>query len=313
MLDLSNVLGLKIISKPWNNTAGLPHFLVDIYYFQNVSIEDTNCLFACPKNDIPAIQAIKKHFETINAIVAVPIVLKLNGLSGDRRKVLINNRVPFVSSNQIYLPFLGVILQEQIYSEPKSREKLMPSSQMLFFALLYQSYNKMQTNSMPEKLGISAMQITRAVRQLQRLNLIECSKEGVNVVISGKLNFYSLFETASPYLIDPVKEITFIPRNTQEKKLPYSGISALSEMSMINPSNVPTFAYYNKKEKILGENGLIDRENQVRIEIWKYSPTLLSAHKGIADPLSVITSLRNEQDDVRVEQAIEEVLNKLWR
>ena len=312
MLDLADAIGVKIKSEPWDGMAGIPYYLYDAYDFNKVALDETICVFAQPKGETPTIQAIVKHFESIHSIAAMPVVLKLNGLSGEQRRALIRARVPFVANEQIYLPFMGVVLQERRYREPMPREKLTPSTQLLFFAYLYQESGKIYTGPMAKKLGISAMQVTRAVRQLQSLNLFDVSKDGVSIVASGRLNHRALFEAAEPYLLDPVREILYVARGTQLGNLPYSGISALSEMTMLSADDVPTFAHYGKGETISGEYTLTDRERQMRIEVWKYAPALLSMDRNVADPLSVIVSLRDEWNDPRIEQAIEGIYKKIW-
>jgi hypothetical protein len=272
-----------------------------------------SCIFAEPRGQIPAVEAMVKHFSTIYSAIAMPVVLKTIGLSSERRKVLMDARIPFIASGQIYLPFMGIILQKQLYNEPKSREKLMPSAQMLLLAYLYQESNKMYTSPIASKIGVSLMQITRAVRQLERLNLFEVSKDGVLLVIKGKLNHRALFENATKYLLDPVRGVHYIYRNEMINQLPYAGINALSEITMLSAPDYPTYAYYSKTDRLHGENGLTDSEKQVRVEIWKYPPTALSKQLHISDPLSVIISLKEDRDDERVEQAIEDVLRKMWR
>ena len=312
MLDLTEMLGMKIGYEPWGEADSIPFFLNETYAFQKVDIDGVLCIFAEPRGEIPAMQAIAKHFSAICVAASLPVVLRLNGLSGERRKALMAARVPFVATGQIYLPFMGTILQKRLYDEPTSREKLMPSAQLLLFSYLYQNSGKMYTGTMAKKVGVSAMQITRAVRQLQRLGLFDVSKEGVHVVIEGRANHRALFEEAAKHLLDPVREIKYIPRNERTRDLPVAGLSALSEMTMLTESEIPTFAYYSKTDKLFGENGLTDRETQARVEIWKYAPTALSNHGNTADPLSVIVSLIDERGDERIEQAIEETLKKIW-
>ena len=313
MLEIFETLGIKISSEPWSGAEGIPYFLYEIYDFRKVDLDGTLCVFALPRGEIPAVQAITKHFTNISAAASIPVVLKLNGLSEERRKALIAYRIPFVAIGQTYLPFLGIVLRDRLYDEPKSREKLMPSAQLLLFAYLYQESETMYTSLMPEKIGVSAMQITRAVRQLQRLNLFEVSKEGVHIVVKGKANHRALFEEAYRYIIDPVRRIVYLSRNDKTVvNLPFSGISAMSELTMLAASDVPTYAYFSKTDGLLGESGLSDRRNQVRVEIWKYAPNLLSKHGTSADPLSVIASLKEEREDARVEQAVEDILKKMW-
>ena len=313
MFDLANMLDLKIFSQPWKGAEGVPYYLNEIYSFREVIMDGTPCIFAEPRSETPTIQAMAKHFSAIYSAASLPVVLKMNGLSGERQKALIAVRIPFVAPGQVYLPFLGVILQKRLYSDPKSKEKLMPSAQLLLFAYLYQSSKKMYTSPMSVKFSISSMQITRAARQLQNLNLFEISKEGVQVVIIGKTNHRALFEGAAQYLIDPVREVCYVPRDEQKNNLPYAGINALSELTMLAAPDVPTYAYYSKKEKINGEYSLIDHDKQARVEIWKYDPIVLSEKSNIADPLSVIVSLKDERDDDRIEQAIEDILKNMWR
>jgi hypothetical protein len=312
MLDLSAALGVKVVSLPWQGADSLPYILSETYHLQKAALDNVPCLFAEPVDEIPTVQAMAKHFSRIYAAANVPVVLKINGMSGERRKALIESRIPFLTADQAYLPFMGIVLREQLYSEAKAKEKLMPSAQLLLFAYLYQENDKMYTSPMAAKLGISAMQVTRAVRQLQRLNLIEASKEGVQVVISGKAEHLALFEKASAYFIDPVQEIQYESNDALPEGLPCSGLTALAELSMLSAPAVATRAFYSRTDKLHGENALTDRDKQSRIEIWKYSPIVLSKQTGVADPLSVIVSLRDERDE-RVEQAAQEILTKMWR
>jgi DNA-binding MarR family transcriptional regulator len=312
MFDLTDILGVKVTSEPWAGADNVPYIFAETYSMRKVLLGSTPCIFAEPRGETPAIQAIVKHFERLRAAADMPVVLKMNGLSGERRKTLIAARVPFVATGQVYLPFMGVILQERLYNEAKPREKLMPSAQLILFAYLYQDNDKMYTSPLANKLKISSMQVTRAVRQLQKLNMFDVSKDGVQVVITGKANRRALFDWAAPYLLDPVREILYVPRNERVNTLPYAGLSALSAISMLSSPQLDTRAYYSKAEKLLGENSLYDREKQIRIEVWRYPPALLSARVNVADPLSVIVSLRDERNDARVEQAIEGVLKKMW-
>ena len=56
---------------------------------------------------------------------------------------------------------------------------------------------------------------------------------------------------------------------------------------------------------------LQDSNSQVAIEMWRYDPRKLSREKMV-DELSLALSLREDADE-RVEEAVEEMLNNLWR
>jgi hypothetical protein len=312
MTNLHDVLGVSVTAEPWDKATNLPFYLNEQYKVQKVTLDNTPCLFAEVNGEVPTVQAVRKHIERIRENERLPVVLMLNTLSAGRRRVFIRERIPFIADGQVYLPFMGVALTEKLYAEAKSQEKLMPSSQLLLFTYLYQNDDKLYVSKMAEKFGLSAMQITRAVRQLQRLNLFDVTKDGVHIVLHGKDTKRVQFENAEPFLINPVREIIFAAADSISTALPYAGISALVKLSMLGDDDVPTYAYYHRTDKLSGENALSDRDNQVRVEIWKYSPTILATQDNIADPLSVLVSLRGENDP-RVEQAVESVLENMWR
>lgn len=55
----------------------------------------------------------------------------------------------------------------------------------------------------------------------------------------------------------------------------------------------------------------MDDENQVCVELWKYDPQILAENESV-DSLSLALSYIDDKDE-RVEEAVEEVLNVLWR
>ena len=84
-----------------------------------------------------------------------------------------------------------------------------------------------------------------------------------------------------------------------------AGETALSEMSMLNPSRFRTYAVYEKdfdKTQLIDE--LIDPEVQVKVEIWAYDPQLFT-HTNIADG-----DLGKENKDERIEEVLEDILEK---
>ena len=56
---------------------------------------------------------------------------------------------------------------------------------------------------------------------------------------------------------------------------------------------------------------LLNSQKQVMIEEWSYSPQLF-AKDGIADSISVVLSF-SDNNDKRIQIAVEEMLNVLWK
>jgi hypothetical protein len=335
VLHLADVLGVKLAAKPWDGAERLPHMLAESYDFRKVTLDGAVCIFAEPLDQLPPVQTVLRHIELIRGVEALPVALKLGDLSGELIRSLIEARIPFTGPEQIYLPFLGVALSEGLYAAPKSGKKLTPTAQLMLLAYLYQKSDKMSTRGLDERFGVSDSQVTSAVNQLQKLSLIDgvvaVSEDSVQLMMRGKTNHRELFESAVPYLLDPVREIAYAPIDGRTGSLPLAGLSALSQWSMLSPPRVATLAQYGKTDKnkteknrtdktqtdknspdeISGENSSIDSDQQVLLELWKYDPTVLSDRPDVADPLSVIASLKDEKDE-RVTKAIEEVLRTLW-
>ena len=53
----------------------------------------------------------------------------------------------------------------------------------------------------------------------------------------------------------------------------------------------------------------MDASAQVKVELWKYDPDILSG-KNAVDPLSLAMSLKDEPDE-RIEEAVDILLNKV--
>ena len=58
-------------------------------------------------------------------------------------------------------------------------------------------------------------------------------------------------------------------------------------------------------------SSLQDSKRQVTVEMWRYNPRKLSLRNTV-DELSLALALRKDTDE-RVEEAVEEMLNELWR
>lgn len=309
---VANTLGIKVTAEPMAKKVNLPLFLMETYTFQAVTLGKIKCLFIKPHDELPAIPAIKKHLSIIAEQTDASLVLKLDHVNASQRKALITAKIPFVvEGNQLYLPFLGVFLQERYTSRHKKSEIFSPTAQLILFHYLYQEDGEMYTSGLAALFNLSAMQITRAVRQLVALGLITTRKDGVQIVIAGTAKGAALLDKARPYLLNPVRRRFYVEKERLPDGLPHAGLSALSEYTMLNPPGVTVYAFAGRAEELIGTDTLVDPGTQAEIEIWRYPPECLSAKEGLADLLSLWTTL--EDGDARVEFAKDELLEIVWR
>ena len=121
-----------------------------------------------------------------------------------------------------------------------------------------------------------------------------------------------MFQNAEKQLVNPVKRTVYVSKESIGAELLRSGYSALAEYSMLNAPSVECYA----AEKIshwneITTNSLQDSKTQVAVEMWRYDPRKLSNEKAV-DKLSLALALRDDADE-RVEEAVEKMLDDLWR
>lgn len=310
---LMRMLRINVKNDDRTQKYPLPNYMLSRYSVRNAYFDKQRVFLLYPKTELDQVSAIKKHIQKLQSFDGIPVVLMLNQITARQREGLIDGGVPFIVENrQCYLPFMGTVLTERCDAEIEPNEKLLPSAQMLLFYYIYGDQKEMYTNTAVEALGVSAMTVTRAARQLEQIGLVQTHKEGVMKVITTAQEWRALFEKAKPYLINPVKKTVYFPKNMVDNTMFLAGDDALSKRTMLNPPRVACYAtgtmdFWKQHVK----NTLVDEDGQVALQIWKYDPHVLT-DDGCVDVLSLATCYMDDGDE-RVEEAVEEMLNDFWR
>lgn len=309
---LNKVLGVKVIYKDVE-FKHLPNFIATRYRLQLVSMNEQKIIFLYPKTELEQIEVLKKHIARIQKNENLPVVLVLKELSFRQREYLIREKIPFVADGkQIYLPFMAVYLQERCSAEKIPREEILPSAQMLLLHFVYGGAQELSTSQAAKDLELTPTSISRASRQLKEMGLLHIRKVGVQRIMQSEESPKTLFQKAGDKLLNPIKRTVYIPKKYVGTDLLESGYSALAEYSMLNEPNVRCYAAERISQwKDFTTNSLQNSKVQVAVEMWRYNPRKLSTRNTV-DELSLALTLREDADE-RVEEAVEEMLNKLWR
>ena len=306
---IDHIFGLSIRYEPWDNKSILPLYIVSNYQFYTAYIENIRCIVIQPIEELPTLPSLKKQIQKIRVIDDVPVVLYSKTISFYRRKSLLENHIPFMTDKQVFLPFIGTLLVDEKETE-KIKDKFVYSTQLLFLAYMYNHEKKVYVSDLSKSLPFSAMTLSRAVKQLEMTDLFLVYKDGVNKVIESKYSYKELFDRIQHYLLTPVRQVGYMDQSLVTDHMVLSGESALSEMSMLNPSRIRTYAVYEKdfnNSQLIDE--LIDPDVQIKVEIWAYNPQLFT-HTNIADTLSIVLSLKENKDE-RIEKILEDILKPL--
>ena len=309
---LNKVLGIEVVYMN-GKFEHLPNFIATRYRLQRVSMNGQGVIFLYPKTELEQVEVLKKQIARIQRNENLPVVLVLNELSFRQKEYLIREKIPFiVEGRQIYLPFMALYLQERCNAEKKPREEMLPSAQMLLLHFIYGGAQELSTSQAAKDLELTPTSISRASRQLEEMGLLHIRKVGVQRILYSEDSPKMLFQKAGDTLLNPVKRTVYIPKELVGTDLLESGYSALAEYSMLNTPNVRCYAAERISQwKEVMTNSLQNSQVQVAVEMWRYNPRKLSTRNAV-DELSLALALREDADE-RVEEAVEEMLNELWR
>lgn len=307
---IEKTLGMSVIYEPWCHLNKMPYFITDRYGIQKVTIGKVRSLFLYPKTDLDQVGTIQKHIARIQREEQLPVALVLQTINRYRREAFINAKIPFmVPDKQLYLPFIGVVLQERFEGDEIKTEKLQPAAQVLFFYYLYQKKQALYTSQAVKDLGYSAMTISRATKQLVQTGHFEEKKDGVQKILESKLDRKTVFEKFKSLLINPVRKRGYIAREKITDEFCVAGDTALARQTMINDSMFLCYAVDSKRH-VVEHPYLIFADTHAAVELWRYDPTILT-RDGMVDPLSLAMSMSDNEDE-RIEEAVEELLDKFW-
>lgn len=314
---LKETLGMTAEEAAWSEAEHLPLYLRNGRKYSVLSVEGAELLLIYMEAASFNLAAFQKQWKKLSEHWSGEPVLCFEKLTPYQRKALIEKRISFVvPGSQVYLPCLGVALQERTAAGRRTVSKLSPASQSLLLYLVYRGEAApLKKVELANRLGVSAMNITRAVQELVSLGLVETQKVGRSDLVLPTGSGAALYEKAKAYLIDPVQKRVFVKWKHELDALPLSGESALAERTMLNPPSIACRAIDRRVYKQYQENGLepvdpawYSGADYIELEVWKYDPGLL-AENSVVDVVSLGASLANNQDE-RIEIAVEEMVEE---
>lgn len=310
---LSEVLGVRLGPvQPADFASALPFFLVDAFSFARVVLLNEEIVLVLDQRaEKSPLSQVAAWLQQARKLIRLPVVYVVGSLASYERRRLIEAHVPFiVPGKQLFLPDLGVDLREYFHAaSPPKREAVSPSTQALLIWHLLNRPGQAMWNlgSAAVELGYTAMTGSRALAEMMAAGI------GEKKVI-GRANYLCVsdservtWEAALPSLRSPVAHRLALDRIPDDRGVRLAGLSALSELSMLDGPRRPCFAVRSgawMKDKH-GPNLLPPGDpSGFEIQVWNYSTEL--AEGKTVDRLSLYLSLRDEKDE-RVQLALEEM------
>ena len=296
--------------------ADLPYLVQDTYEIVPVEILGLEAAMAALKgsNALPAGE-MARHVRKIQEQLHRPVIVALPQVSASERKKLIENGLAFVvPGQQLYAPWLGVVLSERFPANPRRQQVLMsPTTQalLIWYLLHYPVGELWQPSADAVALQYTTMTASRAVRELLQFDFFGLEVRGRTRLLEVKTTHHQLWNKALLHLATPVQRTlwTYDPRIPQMQDVQLAGESALARHTMLNAPSTPVVAVTSDIVAQAKLSGVQFEHRQmgdaIEVQVWRYRPTM-EAKSETADRLSVWLSLKDKQDP-RIEIALDEL------
>lgn len=289
------------------NLKSLPLIYEGFYSFEQMNISGKSFLVIKVKDETLGPKDFKKHGRVLKDKLDYPQVWYLKELHFNKVQRMIENELNFViKDKQVYLPSLNVSIKAENTKAQKKSELTSLSINILIRQVLSGDLAGKSKVEISELLDSTKMTTGRAIEPLLANQLCEEQKIGV----AKKVHFKSrevLWSFLKDEVDSPIKETIFIDK--VPKVLPYSGISALSKLSILMDDELPIFAsskkFFNKKYSNTKE--VLKDDAQAKVELWDREPILLK--DGCTNAIDLYLILKDENDE-RVQIELESLLEK---
>lgn len=309
---IQSMLHVAVKEKEVPNLEQLPLFLKNGYEIKLFSVGDREVYFIKPKEQI-TVTALYKHWKRFEALTGLFCVVYGNEYTRYRRERMIELGIPFYfGRDNLYLPFLGIVLGKKRNRDLPEIEKFAPVTQNMLLLALYENWRRISTREISEEMGISRATAARCLIELQSLNL-------PLIGIYGKTKYYqhegsaeSLYGMCKAYLDSPVAKsyaLAEIPKGLSC----YGGLTAIEGYSMLADNDYPTFAVTREEYREFRLNQYKTQPRTERpicvVQVLRYK----IERKGLIDPISAVLCVpAEEREDPRMADAIEEILEDVF-
>lgn len=198
---LSALLHVEVIEQDYDGQKNLPLFFKINYEIKLITIASIDLLFAHPKEPV-TFSALKKHWEKFEQLTGLPYVIYDDNYTQYGKKCMIGMGIPFVFGNEdIYLPFMGVVLMHKRNITLPDVEKFSPATQKVVLTAFYERWNMSSTKEITNRLQFSRMMAGRCLMELQSLvlPLVEIKGKTKYYVFSGTRKM--LYELCKPCFV----------------------------------------------------------------------------------------------------------------
>jgi len=310
---LEELFGVKANLKRWDNENRIPSYLHEKRTYQILIIDGEKYLLLHFQEGGFNLHTFKIQIKQLQKYTENQIILCFDRITPYQRQTLFKHKISFiVPDSQVYIPELGIYFKERYQNKFLKIEKMTSMAQFVLLYLMYQRVQKEYTNvELGDELNLSAMNVSRAVQELEELELLKTRNEGRNKIVMPILAGRELYQKAKEHLRSPVQKKIYVKESYKYMELLIAGEEALAKKSMLGFPKHKVRAVDKKQFKMISVEDIVDAKwhmgsELIEIEVWRYDPEPL-ARNGCVDDISLALSLSDMRDE-RIEMELEKMI-----
>lgn len=285
----------------------VPLIYQTLYEFDKLEINRQPFLLIKVKDKNLGPKHFKKHSTRLSEIINYPQIWFLYELHSHKVFRMIANEMNFIIENkQVHLPTLNSSIRLESEKVKFTKKLSGLSINLIIHEILRNDLSGKRKIDLAKIFNSSKMSMGRALEPLLATNLCKERKIGVAKKIQFE-NREKLWDFVSQNLKSPVCDEVFLKKIP--KGLPQSGITALSNLSMLADESIPTFAIDRKDyiNKFKTDQVTIEDDAQAKLEIWDRPITHVNdININIIDLFLIL----NNSPDERLQIELIKLLNK---
>lgn len=284
------------------------------YTFYDVKINTISFIAIEPKKEIN-LWTLTGQRELIEEKFGLKCALFFDTSTAYKKERFLEEGVPFViRGKQIYLPFLGIALENDRKKDISPVTLISFLTQKMIFVAMYEKWRNITATEAAKKLGVTRVSSNRCFDEIQYLGIKILDMKGKSRVISIPDDIETLWDDIKEKLRSPVIKTYALHDDIKLDNL--AGISALCEYSMLEDNDYPTYAITKKElagSGIKNMRPVYSGEN-IGCLVLEVGYFINFNNNNVEDPFSVILSLSQEDlDDPRVDLSIRKMLKEhVW-
>ena len=300
---------------PYEEQHKLPLAYRNAYHLNRMIINGHEALLAAPVEKIP-LATLRKQYRQMAVDTGLPCVLYLKETNYYSRDAMLEEGIPFVwEGHQIYLPYIGALLEDQKRPALRSCYQISYLTQKLLLMALYKGWQRITVTKAAEMIGVSKMSITRCFDELEAMDIPYLIVRSRARSISADADKKAMWERIKPILRNPIIT-TYALKEKPDIQLPIAGTMALAHYSMLDESNRPTYAITKKNlsEIDLSAGRQTPAGEIPGCTIQELGYQIPFEDGSAVDPLTIVLGMGEEElSDPRVSMAIDEMLEEhVW-